>query len=658
MFDTLLVANRGEIACRIIRTARGLGLITVAVHSTADADAPHVALADQAVCIGPASAGESYLNASAILHAARATGAQAIHPGYGFLSENADFARAVAAAGLTFIGPSPDAIEIMGDKARAKQAVQAAGVPCVPGYDGDDQSDEALIAQGQAIGFPVMVKAAAGGGGRGMRLVRDAADLPAALARARDEAQNAFGSDKLILERAIQNARHVEIQVFADSHGTMLHLGERDCSVQRRHQKVLEEAPCPALTPEMRAAMGAVAVEAARAVNYLGAGTVEFLLDEDGRFYFLEMNTRLQVEHPVTELVTGLDLVALQIAVAQGDPLPLSQGDVTLSGHAIEARLYAEDPANGFLPATGTVALWAPPAGDGIRTDAGIAKGQDIGPYYDPMLAKIIAHGPDRATALSRLRAALADTACLGLTTNAGFLSAILDTPTFAEGRATTGFLDTEFPDGLRATPPASDILALAAALLLRSEMQTAHAVSSLPDDTLLGFASDGGLPIPLDLSAGDTTHALQARCHGPDHWTVTGEQPHEITVLSSDAGRLTVLIDGTRHRAFTAPDGTGGLYLQLGTATLHAARHCPWASDGAEAHPGQITAPMPGRVVSVEAALGSTVAKGQTIAVLEAMKMQHQLTAGADGTLAELHVAPGDQLTTGALIARIAEDT
>jgi geranyl-CoA carboxylase alpha subunit len=401
-FASVLVANRGEIALRVMRTVRDQGMRRVAVYSDADARAPHVEFADAAVHIGDSPAAASYLAGDKIIRAALSTGAGAIHPGYGFLSENADFARAVVAAGLVFIGPGPEAIEVMGDKAVSKRAMLAAGVPCVPGYQGQDQSDGRLNREAQAIGFPLMVKAAAGGGGRGMRLVQAAADLPDAIRLARSEAQNAFGSGSLILERALLRPRHVEIQVFADHYGNVIHLGERDCSVQRRHQKVIEESPCPVMTPRLRERMGAAAVEAARAVNYLGAGTVEVLLDESGEFYFLEMNTRLQVEHPVTEMVTGLDLVQMQLEVAQGLPLRLEQSQLALQGCAMEVRLYAEDPPRDFLPSAGLVVMWCPPAGEGIRVDAGIVTGAEVSPYYDSMLAKIICRGDSRTQARQR----------------------------------------------------------------------------------------------------------------------------------------------------------------------------------------------------------------------------------------------------------------
>ncbi|HKT54785.1 MAG TPA: biotin carboxylase N-terminal domain-containing protein, partial [Caulobacteraceae bacterium] len=417
-FQKVLIANRGEIACRVIRSARALGYQTVAVASDADDDALHAQLADEVVAIGPAPAGQSYLDAARLIAAARQSDVQAVHPGYGFLSENADFAETCAAAGIVFIGPSPAAIRAMGDKAESKRRMIAAGVPCVPGYEGQDQSDETLLREGRKLGLPLMVKASAGGGGRGMRLVEALDQLPAALASARSEAKASFGDARLLLERAIVDARHVEIQVFGDTQGHVVHLGERDCSVQRRHQKVVEEAPCPVMTPELRTRMGEAAVQAAKAIAYAGAGTVEFLLDSAGQFYFLEMNTRLQVEHPVTECVTGLDLVALQFAVAQGAPLPFEQADVRLTGHAIEVRLYAEDPANNFLPQTGRAEVWIPPAGEGVRVDHGLCAGASITSHYDPMIAKVIAFGDDREMARRRLVRALGDMAVLGVVTN------------------------------------------------------------------------------------------------------------------------------------------------------------------------------------------------------------------------------------------------
>lgn len=656
-FRTLLIANRGEIAVRIIHTARELGLRTIAVFSDADAGAPHVMMADDAVRIGPAPVGESYLNPEAILEAARIGGAEAIHPGYGFLSENAAFARAVEAAGLVFVGPPARAIEVMGDKAAAKRAMIEAGVPCIAGYQGVDQSDETLFAEAARIGFPVMLKAAAGGGGRGMRLVESAATMPDALVRARSEAMSAFGSNAMILEKAVLRPRHVEIQIFADSRGNCIHLGERDCSVQRRHQKVVEEAPCPAMTPQLRERMGEAAIAAARAVDYRGAGTVEFLLDENGSFFFLEMNTRLQVEHPVTEMVAGLDLVAMQIAVAQGAPLPIAQADLQLSGHAIEVRLYAEDPSRDFLPVTGRIEHWSPAEGEGIRIDAGIAGGHEVSPWYDAMLAKIIAHGETREIARQRLLAALERTALLGLKTNAAFLADLLQRPAFVNGEATTAFIGENWPQGFAAQPATGRAIAIAVALLLHRESRDSRAASTLPDDTLLGFASDGGLPVPVDLLEGETLHRLTALAIGGDAWAVSGDGwRHTVLVDQVRGAAARVSVDGRRQEIFHALDGEGGLHLQVGVQSWHFARHRPWATAmGGEAG-ARVTAPMPGLVVSVEVAPGDSVASGQVVAVLEAMKMQHQLVAKVDGKVGEIAVAAGERVASGALILEIEE--
>jgi len=648
-FDTLLIANRGEIACRIIRTARDLGLRTVAVYSEADAEALHVSMADEAYPIGLAPAAESYLNIDAILAAAKASGAGAIHPGYGFLSENADFARAVEGAGLVFVGPSPNAIEIMGDKAIAKAHMRDAGVPCVHGYQGADQTDATFLFHAKNIGVPLMVKAAAGGGGKGMRLVTDLDDLPEALTLARAEAGAAFGNDTLILERAVQNARHIEIQIFADHAGNTIALGERDCSVQRRHQKVIEEAPAPGMTQNLRKRMEKAAIAAAQSVGYIGAGTVEFLLDENGEdFYFLEMNTRLQVEHPVTEMVTGLDMVALKLAVAQGKPLPVSQKDVTLTGHAIEVRLYAEDPANGFLPSTGKIHKFE--TDNAIRIDTGVRSGDEVSPHYDPMLAKLIAYGDTRDEALRALTRSLDNTAVLGVTTNVAFLRDLLDHAEVQNGTASTSFLDDTYPDGPPQTAITPQTTALSAAVLLRSENDKAQAQSLLPDTCLTGFSSDGGLPIPLDLSLDEETYLLTATGVGSDYITVSGGG-WTHNVLSD------LRIDGRRTTAHHAPDGTGGLYLQTARHHLRVARAQPWATTDAAAT-GALTAPMPGLLVALNVAAEDTVQKGDTLAVLEAMKMQHQLTAAADGVVVALHVEAGQQLSKGALILTMEDPT
>ncbi len=495
MIRTLLIANRGEIALRVMRTAKSLGMRTVAVYSTADAEAPHVAFADDAVCLGPAPVAQSYLRADAVIEAAKLTGADAIHPGYGFLSENAAFAEAVAAAGLVFVGPPAAAIEVMGDKAVSKRRMQETSVPCIPGYEGEDQDPQVLESAAAKIGYPLMVKAAAGGGGRGMRLVGQAEELTDAISMARSEAENAFGSGVLILEKAIVSPRHVEVQVFADNHGNVIYLGERDCSVQRRHQKVIEEAPCPVMTTELRARMGEAAVDAARAVDYRGAGTVEFLLDANGEFYFLEMNTRLQVEHPVTALVTGLDLVALQLRVAQGEALGLTQEDVQLDGHAIEVRLYAEDAAQDFLPSTGPVLLWQPPEGEGIRVDDGIITGGEISPFYDSMVAKVIAHGATREQALQRLIRALADCSLFGVRSNRDFLIEALSVPAFVTGEATTAFLGETYGEaGYQAPEISTEAMAVGAVISHAQACETAqrHAVGVA--DELLDWSSTGEL--------------------------------------------------------------------------------------------------------------------------------------------------------------------
>ncbi|MCF3592807.1 ATP-grasp domain-containing protein [Rhodobacteraceae bacterium LMO-12] len=658
VFDAVLVANRGEIARRVIRSVKAAGMRAVAVYSDADAGAPHVSAADQAIRIGPGPVGESYLDVARILKAATESGAGAVHPGYGFLSENAGFARAVEAAGLVFIGPTPEAIETMGDKAAAKRAMQAAGVPCVPGYHGVDQSDAVLVAQAAKIGFPLMVKAAAGGGGKGMRRVTRPQDLVEALERARSEARGAFGSDLLILERAVLRPRHVEIQVFADGQGRCIHLGERDCSVQRRHQKIIEEAPGPAMTQALRDAMGQAGVQAAQAVGYRGAGTVEFLVDEAGAFYFLEMNTRLQVEHPVTEMITGFDLVAMQIAVAQGAPLGLKQADVTLCGHAIEARLYAEDPARDFLPVTGRIAHWKAPDAEGVRVDSGVESGMDISPYYDPMLAKIIAWGPDRESARKRLIGALKDTACLGLVTNAGFLASIAEHAEFAAGEATTAFLEEAFADGYRAPDTGSETQAVGAALILRHEMRAGLAASLLPDDQLLGFASDGGRAVPIDLMLDSGVITLSARALGADRWDVSGEGwRHIVEIESSDGVRVQLVVDGRREQVFQAPDGAGGLYLQRGAGAVHLARYRAGRKMAEERQVGVVVAPMPGQVIAIDVAVGDLVTRGQRLAVLEAMKMQHLLVAECDGVVQEVTVVKDAQVAAGQVIIVIGKE-
>ncbi len=659
-FDTLLIANRGEIACRVIRTARAMGLRTVAVHSDADADAPHVRLADAAVHIGPSPVGESYLRPERILAAAKASGAGAIHPGYGFLSENAAFAEAVEAAGLVFVGPPVEAIRVMGDKARAKRAMIAAGVPCVPGYQGEDQSDAALVREARAIGFPLMVKAAAGGGGRGMRLVHAEKALAGAIGLARSEAENAFGSGELILERAIIRPRHVEIQVFADAHGTVLHFGERDCSVQRRHQKVIEEAPCPVMTAALREAMGRAAIEAARAVDYRGAGTVEFLLGQDGAFYFLEMNTRLQVEHPVTEAITGLDLVELQIRVARGEPLGLAQADVRLRGHAIEVRLYAEDPDADFLPSTGRALLWHPPSGAGIRVDAGLETGGEISPFYDPMVAKIIAHGASREDARKRLVRALQGTALFGPRTNRDFLIDAMQRPAFIEGAATTAFIGETYGEaGFASTVPCLPELCAAAVLQHRLGRTRALGEALEVAAELLEWSNGEDLHSVVEYAHGPASLSLEVHARGTDAYEVRGgERPVAVRVRDVQAPHARLEVDGEAVALVFAEGGSG--VLHLATPTLAFSVRDLSSAGGAEDDEGgggTVTAPMHGRLLDVCVRQGDRVAKGDPLAVLEAMKMQHHIVAEIDGVVTSVAAAAGTQIAADDLILEITPD-
>ena len=641
-FDSILVANRGEIACRVIRSARALGYRTLAVYSEADADAPHARMADAAVCIGPAEAASSYLNIPAIIAAAKQLGAGAVHPGYGFLSENAAFAEACAEAGLVFIGPPAQAIAAMGNKAAAKRRMIEANVPCVPGYQGEEQDDARLIAEAAKIGLPVMVKAAAGGGGRGMRLVHKAEDLPAAIAAARSEAQNAFGSGELILEKAVLDARHVEIQVFGDSHGNVLHFGERDCSVQRRHQKVLEESPSPAVDAALRARMGLAAVTAAKAIGYVGAGTVEFLLGGDGAFYFLEMNTRLQVEHPVTEAVYGVDLVALQIRVAAGEALSFAQSAIAPKGHAIEARLYAEAPHKGFLPQSGKLDVWQPPAAEGIRVDHGLYEGQTISPYYDPMIAKIIAHGATREEARRRLIQALEATRALGIETNRGFLIDLLRHPVFADGQATTRFIPEHCaePQTPQATPQA---LAAAAVLFFEAGARAQG------HDPARAWSSNGLSVSPVILRLGESIIKTEVRILAPHRYRVTlPDAAIEATML----GDTRLLLDGVACDAYHRFAG-GDLLLQIGALDLRLTdiTYLPRQAEDGDGE-AELRAPMNGKIVALLAKPGDPVRRGQSLVVLEAMKMQHECVARMDGVLDSLSVAVGDQVATRQILA------
>ncbi|MDI2591171.1 acetyl/propionyl/methylcrotonyl-CoA carboxylase subunit alpha [Pseudomonas sp. 681] len=646
----ILIANRGEIACRIQRTAQSLGYRTVAVFSDADADALHVQMADEAVNIGPAPVQQSYLNILAIIDAARRTGADAIHPGYGFLSENAEFALACQNAGITFIGPSPEAIELMGSKRLSKIAMIKAGVPCIKGYEGVEQDDATLRREAERIGYPLMIKASAGGGGRGMRLVQNADELHEQLRTARSEALHGFGCDELILEQALIDPRHVEVQLFGDQQGNLIYLGERDCSIQRRHQKVIEEAPCPVMTAQLRQAMGDAALKAGRAVNYVGAGTVEFLLDADGQFYFLEMNTRLQVEHPVTELITGLDLVAWQLLVAEGLPLPLRQEQVQLTGHAIEVRLYAEDPAQAFLPQTGRICAWEPALQNGMRIDHGLIEGQNISPFYDPMLGKIIAHGATREEARRKLLRAVQDSVLLGVQSNQRLLASLLEHPQFISGTFSTGFIAGYFADHpcLLAQVPSVEALAIAAALFYQASAR-AHATP------LSGWRNNASVPLHYRIGLGDQDWTVTLNAVAGEPWQVqVGERTLALQVIHFDHCQITVQIDGIRQRHAYRLDATHlWLFTRPGSLHLVDRTQLP-VSTQASVSSGTLKAPMDGAIVDVLVSEGSVVSKGQLLVVLEAMKMEHPLKAGIDGVLKRLQVRVGDQVKNRQILLEV----
>ena len=656
MFNKILIANRGEIACRVIRTARALGYRTVAVYSDADRDAPHVALADEVVHIGPAPAAESYLQFDAILGACKATGADALHPGYGFLSENAAFAQACEDAGVLFIGPPASAITAMGDKALAKQRMIEAGVPCAPGYLGADQADATLVAEAHKLGYPLLVKAVAGGGGRGMRLVRHDSELQAAIEGARREATSAFGDGTLMLERLIDNGRHIEIQVFADAHGNAVHLGERDCTAQRRRQKVIEEAPSPVVSPQMRAQMGADAVAAALAVGYRGAGTVEFIVDAQNHHYFLEMNTRLQVEHPVTECITGQDLVEWQLRVAAGEPLPLAQEDIVLSGHAIEVRLYAEDPYDGFAPQTGAVRYWRPAqalagrargqaAFGEVRIDAGIREGGEVTPYYDPMVAKLIAHGRDRTDAIRRLMAALDDAPLLGLRHNARFLRDLLDHPAFREARMHTTLIDQWQQAGeplLQRPQPDALAWALAAAALAAGEGGARR-----PDSVATWGTT-------LVLAGSSEQRAVRVRPHGAQvQVQLAGAEGFTFDAVRWQDERLTWRQGGVQRSAVCQMQG-GQVTLALGATVYQFAELSPFPQNDPALDPRKLRSPVAGTVCAVAVAVGEQVSAGQPLLCVEAMKMEMWLHARASGTVSALHAQIKDSVAAGSVLAEI----
>lgn len=669
MFTKILIANRGEIACRVAATARRMGIRTVAVYSEADAGAKHVAVCDEAVLIGPAAAKDSYLRGDKILEVAKATGAQAIHPGYGFLSENAEFAEAVEAAGLVFIGPPGSSMRAMGSKSAAKQLMEGANVPLVPGYHGDAQDPELLQSEANRIGYPVLLKASAGGGGKGMRVVERSEDFQAALASCKREAISSFGDDKVLVEKYLTRPRHIEIQVFADKLGNCVYLHERDCSVQRRHQKVLEEAPAPGMTDERRAAMGEAAVAAARAVGYVGAGTVEFIANQDGSFYFMEMNTRLQVEHPVTEMITGTDLVEWQLRVAAGQPLPKQQHELTINGHAIEARVYAENPEKGFLPSIGTLRFMDVPshvafelggtasAPAGVRIDSGVREGDAISPFYDPMIAKLIVWGADRRQALSRMAQALSEFHIVGLATNIAFLKRLVEGQAFSSADLDTGLIERNNASLFPAAGPApKGALALAAVALADAEQ--ALSVSSNPADpwtSTHGWRMNGTYHRTLSFSD-DYAATLDAKAYKtslayrPQGWVLELDgAAHPLALVSKNGGEYAIRLDGSALRGTVRRDGellhvfTGGQHY-----TLHYADPMAHAGE-AEALGGRLTAPMPGKVVAVIAKNGQAVKKGEPLVIMEAMKMEHTIAAPSDGLVEEILYQVGDQVADGA---------
>lgn len=653
MFSKILIANRGEIACRVIRTAKRLGIRTVSVYSDAERDALHVALADEAVHIGPAAASDSYLSKEKIIAAAKRTGAEAIHPGYGFLSENAGFAEAVEDAGLVFIGPSPASIRAMGLKDAAKALMEKAGVPVVPGYHGDGQAAGFLAEQAAAIGFPVLIKARAGGGGKGMRRVDRPEDFGASLEAAKREAKSAFGDDAVLIEKYLIKPRHIEIQIFGDTKGNAVHLFERDCSLQRRHQKVIEEAPAPGMTAEMRSAMGDAAVRAARAIDYRGAGTVEFIADvSDGlspdRFFFMEMNTRLQVEHPVTEAIAGVDLVEWQLRVASGEPLPKSQDELTINGWAFEARIYAEDPARGFLPATGTLSRLRFPEDD-VRIDAGVREGDSITPHYDPLIAKLTVHAPDRAAALAKLTGGLERTQVAGTITNLDFLVRLSRQPDFAAGSPDTGLIDRDMEALTSVQQPGDTVLAIAA---LVEAGEFAHASANDPWLSLGAWQLWGQPSRPVTLHFAEAQRNVRVIAKAPALFDIAfDDRSISVRLLEGDGVSRRAEIDGRQTHADLFETSSGmTLFLDGHTHQFH--RLDPLDGGEETASGGdRVIAPMPGLVKIVRVREGDAVSKGQALIVMEAMKMELTLSAARDGIVESLHVGEGDQTSESAVL-------
>ena len=663
MFQKILIANRGEIACRIARTARRMGVRTVAVYSEADRDALHVAMADEAVPIGPAPARESYLVGERLIDAARTTGAQAIHPGYGFLSENAEFAEACASMGLVFIGPPAAAIRAMGDKAAAKTLMEKAGVPVVPGYHGEEQSEARLAKEAARIGYPVLIKPSAGGGGKGMRIVAEPEAFAAALAGAKREALAAFGDDRVLVERYLTRPRHIEVQVFCDRAGRLAHLFERDCSIQRRHQKVIEEAPAPGLSDGQRRRMGEVAISVAHAIGYVGAGTVEFIVGDDA-FYFMEMNTRLQVEHPVTEAITGLDLVEWQLRVAAGEPLPLAQDQIRCHGHAIEARLYAEDPQRNFLPSTGRLATLAPPADPAVRVDTGVRAGDTVSVHYDPLIAKLIVWGEDRETAVRRLGNALGDYRIGGLATNREFLYRVAIHAAYRAGEIDTGFIDRH-REALIPAPAPAPMAALAAASLAHVLAQASRSreVGATSGDPYSPWHDSDGWrlngatyrDLHWDDGLGERTVRVYYRRAG--YRLEIGDDVGDAGARWDDDGTLVLMLDGAVHRAALLQDDNPTVVLLDGVE--HRLTLIDPLQPKAELDEtgGRLTAPMPGKVIEVTARPGQRVKRGEALLVLEAMKMEHTIVAPADGIIDGVHFSPGDLVEEGAALIAFSAD-
>ena len=640
-FKSLLVANRGEIASRIIKTANDIGLKTIAVYTDADAMSPHVSIANEAINIGAGPIGDSYLSIKKIIDVAKKAGADAIHPGYGFLSENHNFSEACKSSGIVFVGPSPKSIELMGNKAQAKRIMKNAGVPCVPGEEVENKNDRELMISAETIGFPLMIKAAAGGGGRGMRLVNNITELQKNCEIARSEAENAFGSSEIIFEKAIIDPRHVEIQIMADNFGNVISLGERDCSVQRRHQKIIEESPSPAVDDDLRKNMGEVACAAAKEINYSGAGTVEFLLDENKNFYFLEMNTRLQVEHPVTELVTDLDLVEMQLKVADGQALGVTQEDIELHGHAMEVRLYAEDPSNNFMPSTGKIEVWSPDSSSDTRYDNGIVEGQTISPFYDPMIAKVISKGKDREEAITKLRQSLLKTALFGIKNNRDFLISILSSVAFKSSEVNTSFLENNKFDASAVSLKEVEKAIIGAVIFIDLEAQENRMVSLGLEPELKGWSNIKNLKYPLTLKVAEEVISIELAFKGLTSFDVLNNGTVYKVAYKNDI----IMIDGNEYPVFFSEVKNNTLFINISEFSFKAERVTSSLISHEIEDQGNVLAPMHGVIKEIFVSNGDKVEKGQIIFILEAMKMQHEVSATGTGLVSEVNVNEGDQV-------------